>query len=98
MKKFTSSWNYDLNNMPEINEQIRLLFSNGIGTDQKYPYLVESIEKHKRGDFNVYSVEGRQIKKDGSLKDATFLIIFTDRPKDHHGWVKYRIRRSPNGK
>ncbi len=88
MKSFSATWNYDLDQIPSIDEKIIINFSNGNGSNRRFPYLVESIEKNERGDFYCYSVEGRQLRKDGSLKKNWFQLIFTDKPKGHHGWDK----------
>ena len=86
MKKLTNTWNYDLATMPKMGEQIILDFGNGMGSDRRFPYLVEEIREGKRGDFNIVYVEGRQLKKDGSFKTNWGYLIFTDRPKTHYGW------------
>lgn len=78
MKKYTETWNYDLNKMPKIGEKIIIDFGNGVGTNKKYPYLVEEITKSKRGDFVVYKVEGRQLKADGSFRNKWFELFFKD--------------------
>ena len=88
MKSFNGTWNYDFNLMPSIDEEIIIDFCNGMGSDRRYPYLVESIEKNERGDFLCYTIEGRQLRKDGTLKNNWFQLIFTDRPKGHYGWDK----------
>lgn len=82
MKTFNQTWNYNLNDMPSLGEKIMLDMGNGMGTDRRFPYIVESIQKNKRGNFSVYYVEGRQLKKDGTVSNGTFMIFFTDRPKD----------------
>jgi len=76
MKKYTETWNYDLNKMPKIGEKIIIDFGNGVGTNKKYPYLVEEITKSKRGDFALYNVEGRQLKVDGSFRNVWFQLFF----------------------
>ena len=88
MKTFNDTWNYDFNLMPSIDEKIIIDFGNGNGSDRRYPYLVESIEKNERGDFLCYTIEGRQLRKDGTLKNNWFQLIFTDRPKGHYSWNK----------
>ena len=88
MKSFNNTWNYDFKLMPSIDEQIIIDFNNGMGSDKRYPYLVESIQKNERGDFLCYTVEGRQLKKDGTLKNNWFQLIFTNKPKSHYGWGK----------
>ena len=86
MKTFNTTWNYSLNSIPSIGEKIILDFGNGMGSDRRFPYLVEEIREGKRGDFNIVYVEGRQLKKDGSFKTNWGYLIFTDRPKTHYGW------------
>ena len=88
MKKITNTWNYDLATMPKMGEQIILDFGNGMGSDRRYPYKVENINAEVRGDFVVYWVEGRQLKKDGSFKNRSFQLFFTNKPKAHIGWYK----------
>ena len=74
--------------MPTIGDKIIIDFGNGMGSDRRYPYEVETIEEHKRGKYLVFLVEGRQLKKDGLFKKNWFMLIFTDRPKGHYGWNK----------
>ena len=81
MKTYTSPWNYDLKMMPTIGDKIRIDFGNGIGSDRRFPYLVETINEEIRGNYKVFYVEGRQLKKDGSLKNNWFQLMFTDKPK-----------------
>ena len=88
MKTFNTTWNYDLNSIPSIDEEIIIDFGNGMGSDRRYPYLVESIDKNDRGDFHTYTIQGRQLKKDGLFKKNWFMLIFTDKPKGHYGWDK----------
>lgn len=76
MKKYTETWNYDLNKMPKIGEKIIIDFGNGVGTNRKYPYLVEEITKSKRGDFVVYKVEGRQLISDTRFRNKWFELFF----------------------
>ena len=82
MKTYTNTWNYDLNILPEIGEQILVDFGNGNGTDRRFPYLVEEINKSKKGDFVVYNVEGRQLKVNGGFRSVWFQLFFTDKPKN----------------
>lgn len=81
VKIYTEYWNYDLKEMPKVGEQIICDFGNGDGTDRRFPYLVEKISKSKRGDFVVYNVEGRQLKVDGSFRNAWFQLFFTNKTK-----------------
>ncbi len=91
MKTFTETWNYVTNfipEMPTIGENIIIDFGNGMGSDRRFPYQVESIDAEVRGDFVVFWVEGRQLKKDGSFKNTSFQLFFTNRPKNHFSWEK----------
>ena len=88
MKTYTETWIHGLHLIPSIDEKIIIDFGNGMGSDRRYPYLVESIEKNERGDFHCYTIEGRQLRKDGTLRSNWFQLIFTDRPKGHYGWDK----------
>mgnify|MGYP003149479642 CR=1 FL=1 len=88
MKKFIETWNYDLDQMPFVGEKIIIDFGNGNGSDRRYPYLVEIIDVNERGCFDTYTIEGRQLRKDGTLKSNWFQLIFTNKPKGHHGWDK----------
>ena len=75
MKTFNTTWNYSLNSVPSIGEKIILDFGNGMGSDRRFPYLVEEIREGKRGDFNIVYVEGRQLKKDGSFFNGSSYFI-----------------------
>ncbi len=78
MKKFTKNWN-DLNEMPKVGEEIMIGFGNGIGTNKNKPYLVEISELEIRENGRkVVKVEGRQILKNGNLKNVWFELFFTD--------------------
>ena len=91
MKKFKNDWNYVTDfilEMPKIGEKIIIDFGNGMGSNKKFPYQTESINAEVRGDFVVFSVEGRQLKKDGSFKNTYFQLLFTNKPKGHYGWCK----------
>lgn len=78
IKEYTTVWNH-IDELPNIGEEIKLNFGNGDGTDRRFPYKVESIKKHKREDFNVYNVEGRQLKVDGSFRNIWFQLFFTNK-------------------
>jgi len=82
MKTFKTNWNYDLTIMPKIGEKVIIDFGNGDGTDRRFPYLVEEINKTKRDDFFVYNVEGRQLKVDGSFRKVWFQLFFTDKSEN----------------
>jgi len=82
LKTYTQTWNYDLKMMPTIGDKIIIDFGNGMGSDRRYPYLVETINEEIRGNYKVFYVEGRQLKKDGSLKNNWFQLLFTNKPKN----------------
>jgi len=91
MKKFKNDWNYVTNfiaEMPKIDEKIIIDFGNGMGSDRRFPYQVESINAEVRGDFTVFTLDGRQLKKDGSFKNTWFQLYFTNKPEGHCGWYK----------
>ena len=89
MKTYNQKWNFDaLHLIPTVNEKIIIDFRNGMGSDRRYPYLVETITEHERGDFKVFYAEGRQLRKDETLKNNWFQLIFTNKPKAHIGWYK----------
>ena len=91
MKKYTETWNYTTDfilEMPVINENIIIDFGNGMGSDRRFPYQVEHIDAEVRGDFVVFWAKGRQLKKDGSFKNTSFQLFFTNKPKAHIGWYK----------
>ena len=89
MKIYNQTWNYDsLHLMPTVNDKIIIDFGNGMGSDRRYPYLVESIDEEIRGNYRVFYVEGRQLRKDETLKNNYFQLIFTNKPKGHYGWNK----------
>ena len=77
MKIYNQVWN-DIHLLPTINEQIIINFGNGMGSDRRFPYLVETINEEIRGDYKVFYVEGRQLRKDGTLKNNWFQLIFKE--------------------
>tara|TARA_R100001594_G_scaffold126826_1_gene164228 strand:+ start:517 stop:795 length:279 start_codon:yes stop_codon:yes gene_type:complete len=75
-----NEWNYNIDEMPKVGTAICLNFLNGKGTDSRFPYMVETIEVSKRGDYSVWTLEGRRILKNGQLRDGDwFQVYFTDK-------------------
>jgi hypothetical protein len=91
MREYTTIWNH-INDIPSLGDEIKVAFGNGMGTDKRYPYMVESIFKTKRGDFDVHTVEGRQLKVGGSFRNVWFQLLFTNKPTGHIGWTKSEVK------
>lgn len=73
-------WNYGWDSCPDVGCKVFLDYGNGMGSDRRFPYLVENIEYSKRGDNVVYTIEGRRILKNGQLKNnCWFKAFFTDK-------------------
>tara|TARA_Y100001938_G_scaffold126956_1_gene179381 strand:- start:633 stop:878 length:246 start_codon:yes stop_codon:yes gene_type:complete len=75
-----NEWNYGSLGCLDVGCKVFLNYGNGMGSDRRFPYLVENIEYSKRGDNVVYVLEGRRILKNGQLKNNDwFKAYFTDK-------------------